>query len=94
VKHPTAEQAREIRRLILEKLVMGKNWGMNYIAVRDVPKSLPKAYNTGWYLDEVKQLIKDRLLQRYKKKEKMVRLNIERKAEIERVVGGKVTPPE
>jgi len=87
LKKPTADERKEIRRLILEKLVMGRHWGMNYIALRDIPKGLPKAYSTGWYLDEIEQLTREGLLMPYKKAEPMLRLNLERKREIESLVG-------
>ncbi|WP_309492754.1 hypothetical protein [Candidatus Hecatella orcuttiae] len=93
MRKPSEDERKEIRRLIIEKLVMGRNWGRNYIAETDIPKGLPKCYPTSWYKDEVEKLAKEGLLQRYKKPhEDMFLLNKERKREIETIVGGKVPP--
>ena len=92
MKKPTNKDRKEIRRLILEKLVLGRHWGMSYLALEDIPKGLPRrAYQEGWYYKEVKSLIKDRLLLIYKKK-KFYRLNIEMKQKIEELIGRKVPP--
>ena len=79
-----------MRRLIIEKLlgeipVRGR-WGMNYIAIQDIPKGLPKVYPINWYKNEVEYLARKGILLRYKKSEKMYRLNINMKKEIEKFV--------
>jgi len=89
LKKPSAGDSREIRRLILEKLVLGRNWGMNYLSYEDIPKGLPKAYSKGWYYDEIDNMVKDSLLLKYKKR--FYRLNIQMKPQIE-VLIGKVPP--
>jgi len=86
-RKPNRHELNELRRLVLEKLVMGRNWGMNYIAMANVPKGLPKEYPEDWYLYEIDNLVRDGLLLVYKKADPIVRLNIARKAEIERLVG-------
>lgn len=43
-KKPDAQDESEIKRLILEKLVMGKNWKQNHIEEDNVPRGLPKRF--------------------------------------------------
>jgi hypothetical protein len=89
LKQPTEKDCKEIRRLILEKLVLGRYWGMKYLALEDIPKGLPRRiYQEGWYYKEVKKLVKDGFLLRYKKK--FYRLNIEMKQRIEELIGERV----
>jgi len=90
LKRTFEESRREIRRLILERLVLGRNWGMNYISKEDVPKGLPKIYPTGWYYDEI-ELAREGLLLPYKKR-RCYRLNEDVKSVIEALVGKRVPP--
>jgi len=91
---PDSKQILEIKRLILEKMVMGKNWGHNHIEENSVSRGLPKVYNREWYHDVKHQLKREQWLISYKEHGKdLYALNIKRKREIEQMVGGKVTDP-
>jgi len=87
-KKPDPQLKPEIRRCILEKLVMGRNWGHNHIEEDDVPKGLPKLPNSYWYFYVKRELRREGLLTRYKEHGKdLYTLNIKRKTEIERACG-------
>ncbi len=91
---PDSKQVLEIRRLILEKMVMAKNWGHNHIEEDRVPRGLPKMYNREWYHDVKHELKRKQWLVAYKEHGKdLYVLNIKRKREIEQMVGTKVTDP-
>jgi len=87
----SVEDLREIKRLILEKLVLDCCWGMRYVARENIPKGLPREYSIGSYYEGIRQLVKERYLLPYKKG-KCYRLNIELKAQIEAFVGKRVEP--
>jgi hypothetical protein len=89
---PDPQAIAEIKRLILEKMVMSKNWGHNHIEQKIVPRGLPKLRNESWYHDAKHQLRRDGLLQQYREHGKdMYALNTNRKQEIEKLIGLKVT---
>ena len=91
---PDPQAMAEIKRLILEKMVMSRNWGHNHVEQKSVPRGLPKLRDESWYHDAKHQLKRDRLLQQYKEHGKdLYALNIKRKREIEQLVGTKVTGP-
>jgi hypothetical protein len=91
---PSPDEVLEIRRLILEKMVMAKNWGHNHIEEDSVPRGLKKIYNREWYHDVKHELKRGGWLVPYKEHGKdLYALNIKRKKEIEQLVGGKVTDP-
>lgn len=92
-KKPDAQDESEIKRLILEKLVMGKNWKQNHIEEDNVPRGLPKRFKIPWYHYVKHELAHDRLLVTFKEHGKdLYGLNEERKAEIEGLVGIKAYP--
>jgi len=92
-KKPNAEDVPEIKRLILEKLVMGKNWNQNHVEEDVVPKGLPKKFKEPWYHHVKHELAHDRILVTFKEHGKdLYGLNTDRKAEIESLVGIKVYP--
>jgi hypothetical protein len=87
-KKPNAQDEPVIRRLILEKLVMGKNWNQNHIEEDKVPKGLPKRFQTPWYHYVKHELAHDRLLVTFREHGKdLYGLNPSRKSEIETLVG-------
>jgi hypothetical protein len=92
-RKPPSEDEPEVRRLILEKLVMKKHWGHNHIAENQVPKGLPKCYPQTWYHYVKHELLREGLLVPFKEhSDDLYGLNVERKKEIETLVGIKVTP--
>jgi hypothetical protein len=91
LKDISDKDLKEIKRLILEKLVLDRRWGMNYIARENIPKGLPREYSTGSYYEGIRQLVKEGFLLPYKKG-KCYRLNIALKAQIETLIGKKILP--
>ena len=85
---PNPQDEPEIRRLILEKLVMRKHWNQQHVEERNVPRGLPKRYNMPWYHHVKHDLAHEQLLVRFKEHGKdLYGLNVARKAEIENLVG-------
>ena len=88
VKKPSSQDEPEIRRLILEKFVMGRNWGHNHVEERNVPKGLPKCYDISHYHYVKHELRREGLLLLFKEEGKdLYGLNVKRKKEIEQLVG-------
>ena len=91
---PNERDEQEIRRLIVEKLVMGKHWGHEHVEERNVPKGLPKNYIIPWYHEVKHQLAREGLLVKFKEHGKdLYGLNVSRKAEIMKIVGARILPP-
>jgi len=90
---PNHRVEAEIRRLILEKFWMGRNWGHNHVEERNVPKGLPEIVNPQWYHYVKHELKRRGLLVMFKEHGKdLYGLNPRRKKEIERFIGVTVGP--
>jgi hypothetical protein len=92
-KKPRRQDVPELARRILEKLVMGLNWGHNHVEEANVPKGLPHVPNLAWYHYVKHELARKGLLQAFKEHGKdLYGLNVNRRSEIMNLVGTKVKP--
>ena len=95
MRKPNSQEEQEIKRLILEKLVMGKNWNQQHVAERNVPKGLPTNYNMRWYHYVKHKLAREGLLRRFKEGgDDLFGLNVSRKPEIMKFIGTTIRPQE
>lgn len=90
---PMAQDELEIRRLIIEKLVMGNHWKHKHVEERNVPKGLSKNYIMPWYHEAKHQLAREGLLVKFKEHGKdLYGLNVSRKPEIMKIISTKIQP--